>query len=207
MAYEYGYSLESPKNLCLWEAQFGDFYNPAQLVVDQYLMCSEAKWMRQSGLVLLLPHGFDGAGPEHSTCHIERFLQNINSNAYNPNDPNAYKALNCFNINFQVANITTPANYFHVLRRQMLRNFRKPLIIASPKQGLKHPQAVSPLEQMAPGTTFSPILTSHFGNPDETKNVVLCSGKIAFDISAKLQDKAKAGVKVIRVEELAPFPS
>ena len=108
-------------------------------MVDQFLMCSEAKWLRQSGLVLLLPHGFDGAGPEHSTCHIERFLQNINSNAYDTADPEAYRYLNAFNINFQVAQPTTPANYFHILRRQMLRNFRKPLIIAAPKIGLKHP--------------------------------------------------------------------
>jgi len=205
MAYEYGYSLESPKNLCMWEAQFGDFYNPAQLMIDQYLMCSEAKWLRQSGLILLLPHGFDGAGPEHSTCHIERFLQNINSNAYDTQDSDAYKHLNSRNINFQVANMTSPANYFHILRRQMLRNFRKPLIIAAPKVGLKHPMAVSKIEDMSEGKGFQPILVDDFGTEQVTE-VVLCSGKIFFDISAQLAKTSK-GVKVIRVEEIAPFPS
>ena len=205
MAYEYGYSLESPKNLCMWEAQFGDFYNPAQMIVDQYLMCSEAKWMRQSGLILLLPHGFDGAGPEHSTCHIERFLQNVNSNAYDTTDSSSYKHLNAFNVNFQVANMTTPANYFHILRRQMHRNFRKPLVIAAPKVGLKHPLAVSPVEDMANGTSFQPIITNNYGQGD-AEHVVLCSGKVFFDIHAKLSESSKP-VKVIRVEELAPFPS
>jgi len=152
MAYEYGYSLESPKNLCIWEAQFGDFYNPAQLVVDQYLMCSEAKWLRQSGLILLLPHGFDGSGPEHSTCHIERFLQNVNSSAYDPNG--AYDNLTGQNINFQFAQCTMPANYFHLLRRQMHRDYRKPLVMAAPKIGLKHPKAYSPIDDFAEGTKF-----------------------------------------------------
>ena len=144
MAYQYGYSLESSKNLALWEAQFGDFYNPAQMIVDQYLMCSEAKWMRQSSLTLLLPHGFDGAGPEHSTSHIERFLQNINSNIYTglPDD------LSHQRINFQVAQPTMPANYYHLLRRQMHRNYRKPLVIAAPKIGLKHPKAISSFEDL-----------------------------------------------------------
>ena len=153
MAYEYGYSIENPKNLCMWEAQFGDFYNPAQLVVDQYLMCSEAKWLRQSGMMLLLPHGFDGSGPEHSTCHIERFLQNINSQAYDTiNGP--YDNLTGKNINFQVAQVTMPANYFHLLRRQMLRNYRKPLVLATPKIGLKHPLAVSSIKDFQAGTSF-----------------------------------------------------
>jgi probable 2-oxoglutarate dehydrogenase E1 component DHKTD1 len=207
MAYEYGYSLESPKNLCMWEAQFGDFYNPAQLMIDQYLQCSEAKWLRQSGLVLLLPHGFDGAGPEHSTCHIERFLQNINSNAYDTMDTDAYMQLNPFNINFQVANMTTPANYFHILRRQMHRNFRKPLVIAAPKVGLKHPMAVSSIGDMATGTNFQPILVNHFGDQNkDVDRVVICSGKVYFDMSQKLAE-ADRNVKVIRVEQLAPFPS
>lgn len=184
MAYEYGYSLESPKNLCIWEAQFGDFYNPAQLVVDQYLMCSEAKWLRQSGLILLLPHGFDGSGPEHSTCHIERFLQNVNSSAYDPNG--AYDNLTGQNINFQFAQCTMPANYFHLLRRQMHRDYRKPLVMAAPKIGLKHPKAYSPISDFAEGTKFQPTISNSFGS-GPTKKVIFCSGKVAFDIEARLE--------------------
>lgn len=149
MGYQYGYSLESPKNLALWEAQFGDFFNPAQLLIDNYLMCSEAKWMRQTGLVLLLPHGFDGSGPEHSTCHIERFLQNTNSNAYDDSDTSQ---LDGRRVNFLVAQPTMPANYFHLLRRQMMRDYRKPLIVAAPKIGLKHTKAVSDFDDFAPGS-------------------------------------------------------
>ena len=204
MAYEYGYSLESPKNLCIWEAQFGDFYNPAQLVVDQYLMCSESKWLRQSGLILLLPHGFDGTGPEHSTCHIERFLQNVNSSAYD--SFGAYDNLTAQNINFQFAQPTMPSNYFHILRRQMLRDFRKPLVIAAPKQGLKHAKAVSDISDFAEGNTFHPVLANKFGH-GAIKKVIFCSGKVAFDILAKLeQNELAEGILVVRCEELAPFP-
>jgi len=204
MAYEYGYSLENPKNMCIWEAQFGDFYNPAQLVIDQYLMCSEAKWLRQSGLILLLPHGFDGTGPEHSTCHIERFLQNINSPAYDPNGE--YDRLNAQNINFQFAQCTMPSNYFHLLRRQMLRDFRKPIVIAAPKIGLKHPRAVSHIDDFAEGTKFQPIIGNKFGE-GEVKKVIFCSGKVNFDIQIRLEkNKPSCGVQLIRIEELAPFP-
>ena len=207
MAYEYGYSLESPKNLCLWEAQFGDFYNPAQLVVDQYLMCAEAKWLRQSGMILLLPHGFDGAGPEHSTCHIERFLQNVNSQAYDSiNGP--YDNLTGQNINFQVAQVTMPSNYFHLLRRQMLRNYRKPLVLAAPKIGLKHPKAVSSIKEFAPGTSFQPIYSNVFGEGKSVNKVVICSGKIFFDIAERFKSNPSAQkTLVLRVEELAPFPA
>ena len=212
MAYEYGYSLESPKNLCLWEAQFGDFYNPAQLMIDQYLMCSEAKWLRQSGLVLLLPHGFDGAGPEHSTCHIERFLQNVNSNAYDTLDMEAYKHLTGQNINFQVAQCSTPANYFHILRRQQHRTFRKPLVMAAPKIVLKHPLAVSEgWHEFAEGTSFKPVIENTYG---EGANgiTILCSGKIFYDLHALLTSKdftlpSDRNVQILRVEELAPFPA
>ena len=157
-------------------------------------------------MVLLLPNGVDGAGPEHSTCHVERFLQNINSNAYDTQNDTAWSELNAFNINFQVANMTTPANYFHALRRQMLRNFRKPLVIAAPKVGLKHPMSVSGIEDMDVGTSFKPIIVEHFGPQKPAEEVVLCSGKISFDIAAKLS-KSDKPIKVIRVEELAPFPS
>lgn len=180
MAYQYGYSLESPKNLALWEAQFGDFFNPAQLLIDNYLMCSEAKWMRQSGLVLLLPHGFDGAGPEHSTCHIERFLQNTNSNVYDDADATQ---LDGRNVNFIVAQPTLPANFFHLLRRQMLRDYRKPLIVAAPKIGLKHPKAVSDFDDFDTGSKFHPVIVQDYGSPQYgNQKVVLCSGKVAFDL-------------------------
>ena len=158
-------------------------------------------------MILLLPHGFDGAGPEHSTCHIERFLQNINSNAYDTSDMDAYATLTPQNINFQVANCTTPANYFHLLRRQMLRNFRKPLILAAPKVGLKHPRAVSSLQDMDVGTSFSPVIINQFGK-NEPQEIIMCSGKIFFDIESQIKENGKSkSVKVMRVEELAPFPS
>lgn len=167
-------------------------------------MCSEAKWLRQTGLVLLLPHGFDGAGPEHSTCHMERFLQNVNSQAYDSN--HELVDLDGRSINFQVAQCTTPANYFHILRRQMLRNYRKPLVIAAPKVGLKHPRAYSNIDDFAEGNTFRPTLARDFGS-DPTQ-VILCSGKVAFDIEAKLEANAPARpTRVVRVEELAPFPT
>ena len=209
MAYEYGYSMENPKNMVLWEAQFGDFYNPAQLVVDQYLMCSEAKWLRQTGLILLLPHGFDGAGPEHSTCHMERFLQNVNSQAYDTVD-GQFDNLTGQNINFQVAQCTTPANYFHILRRQMLRNYRKPLVIAAPKIGLKHPKSISMQEEFGPQTRFQPSIARDFnsGDPSQIQKLVLCSGKISFDIEAAIEKKDSVGhgIRVVRLEEIAPFP-
>lgn len=147
-------------------------------------MCSEAKWLRQSGLILLLPHGFDGSGPEHSTCHIERFLQNVNSSAYDHNS--SFDNLNAQNINFQVAQCTMPSNYFHILRRQMLRDFRKPLVIAAPKIGLKHPRANSHISEFDIGTQFRPIIANQFGTRS-IKRVIFCSGKISLDVEARLE--------------------
>jgi probable 2-oxoglutarate dehydrogenase E1 component DHKTD1 len=137
-------------------------------------------------MVLLLPHGFDGAGPEHSTCHIERFLQNVNSQAYDTLH-GAYDNVTSQNVNFQVAQVTMPANYFHLLRRQMLRNYRKPLVLAAPKIGLKHPQAVSRLADFAEGTRFQPIYSNVFGSGKGIEKVIVCSGRLYFDIEAKFQ--------------------
>jgi probable 2-oxoglutarate dehydrogenase E1 component DHKTD1 len=153
MGFEYGYSMEDPAVLPLWEAQFGDFANGAQLIIDLFLATGEAKWLRQSALTLLLPHGYDGAGPEHSSGRIERFLQLVDSDAVNLSNP-----VNK-NPNLQVINPTTPANYFHALRRQMKRNFRKPLVIFTPKTLLRHPDAISPVEHFAPSTHFLPVIS------------------------------------------------
>ncbi|KAG8576947.1 hypothetical protein GDO81_010025 [Engystomops pustulosus] len=149
LGFEYGMSIESPKLLPIWEAQFGDFFNGAQIIFDTFISGGEAKWLLQSGIVILLPHGYDGAGPEHSSCRIERFLQLCDATE---------EGVDGDTVNMFIVNPTTPAQYFHLLRRQMIRNFRKPLIVASPKMLLRYPAAVSSFEDMAPGSTFKPVL-------------------------------------------------
>ncbi|MFO0995944.1 MAG: 2-oxoglutarate dehydrogenase E1 component [Alphaproteobacteria bacterium] len=191
LGFEYGYSLAEPHALVLWEAQFGDFANGAQVIVDQFIANGESKWLRMSGLVMLLPHGYEGQGPEHSSARLERYLQL------------------CAEDNIQVVNCTTPANYFHALRRQVRRDFRKPLIVMTPKSLLRHKLAVSKLEAMGPGTTFHRILWDR-GDPDPDsaiKRVVLCSGKIYYDLIEARQTKGLHGVYVLRVEQLYPFPA
>ena len=163
MGYEYGYALTSPKTLCIWEAQFGDFSNGAQIMIDQYLSAAEDKWKLQNGLVLLLPHGYEGQGAEHSSARMERYLQL------------------CAKDNMYVANCTTPANFFHILRRQMVTNFRKPLIIFTPKSLLRHPKAISQIDDFSKGT-FMPILDQDFVKPNKVNKVVFCSGKFYFDL-------------------------
>ncbi|MBI1775656.1 MAG: 2-oxoglutarate dehydrogenase E1 component [Proteobacteria bacterium] len=190
LGFEYGYTLAEPNALVLWEAQFGDFANGAQMIIDQFIACGEIKWLRMSGLVMLLPHGYEGAGPEHSSARLERYLQL------------------CGEDNMQVVNITTPANYFHALRRQLRRAFRKPLIVMAPKSLLRHKLAVSKLAEMQTGTTFHRVLWDDAQQlPDEKiKRVVLCSGKIYFDL---FEERAKRGIKdvyLMRVEQLYPFP-
>jgi probable 2-oxoglutarate dehydrogenase E1 component DHKTD1 len=203
MLFEYGYSIESPKNFVMWEAQFGDFVNGAQITQDQFIMSGEKKWMRQSGLTLLLPHGFDGTGPEHSSSKIERFLQMTDSNGinsqFNGELPDNRE------INFSVVQPTTPANYFHVLRRQMVRQYRRPLIVITPKIGLRHPSYVSKIEEFGTDYKFKPIITHQC---DKKNKVIFCTGQVYLEINKQIEviSKSSRDVLLIRVEELAPFP-
>jgi 2-oxoglutarate dehydrogenase E1 component len=187
LGFEFGYSLDLPDALVLWEAQFGDFVNGAQVIIDQFLVCSASKWQRDSGLVLLLPHGYEGQGPEHSSARLERFLQL------------------CGEDNIQVCYPTTPAQYFHVLRRQMKRGFRKPLILMTPKSLLRHKLCVSPVEQLSRGT-FTEVLDDTL-EPARVKRVLLCSGKVYYDL-LEHRDKAHSDdVAIVRVEQFYPFPA
>ncbi|MGE3917366.1 MAG: 2-oxoglutarate dehydrogenase E1 component [Hyphomicrobiaceae bacterium] len=198
LGFEYGYSLAEPNSLVMWEAQFGDFANGAQVVFDQFLSSGERKWLRISGLVCLLPHGYEGQGPEHSSARLERFLQMSAED------------------NWQVANCTTPANYFHILRRQLKRNFRKPLMLMTPKSLLRHKRVVSRLDELGPGTTFHRVLWDDaqlqpgqgvtLKPDDQIRRVVLCSGKVYYDLLDG-RDAAKADdVYLMRVEQLYPLP-
>jgi 2-oxoglutarate dehydrogenase E1 component len=199
LGFEYGFSLAEPKALVLWEAQFGDFANGAQVVIDQFISSGEMKWLRMSGLVMLLPHGYEGQGPEHSSARLERYLQL------------------CAQDNMQVVYPTTPANYFHVLRRQMHRPFRKPLIVMAPKSMLRSKRCVSFLNDMGPGTSFHRIFrdqaevvpgaTTVKLVPDEQiKRVVLCTGKVYFDLMDEREKRDEGRVQLIRIEQLYPFP-
>lgn len=189
LGFEYGYASADPKTLVLWEAQFGDFANGAQIVIDQYIAASEAKWLRANGLVMLLPHGYEGQGPEHSSARLERYLQL------------------CAQDNMQVCNITTPANYFHVLRRQMHRPFRKPLIIMTPKSLLRHPLAKSSASEFVGDGHFMRILSDMKPVADkDTRRVVLCSGKVAYDLFEARDAANIADTQIIRIEQLYPFP-
>ncbi|AUW57690.1 2-oxoglutarate dehydrogenase E1 component [Sphingobium sp. SCG-1] len=190
LGFEYGYALADPKSLVLWEAQFGDFSNGAQIIIDQYIASSESKWLRANGLVMLLPHGYEGQGPEHSSARLERYLQL------------------CAEGNIQVANCTTPANYFHILRRQMLRSFRKPLIIMTPKSLLRHKLAVSKAADFQGDTHFMRILSDTNPAPDEaTKRLILCSGKVAYDLIEARDAAGDTDTQIVRIEQLYPFPT
>jgi 2-oxoglutarate dehydrogenase E1 component len=186
LGFEYGYSLEMPDALTIWEAQFGDFVNGAQVIIDQFLSSGEQKWNRLSGLVLLLPHGMEGQGPEHSSARLERFLELSVAD------------------NWRVVNVTTPAQIFHALRRQVRSAFRKPLVVMSPKSLLRHPAAVSPLEELAAGR-FRAVLPDDEADPGTTSRVVLCSGKLYYDLVAARAADGAAHVAVVRMEQLYPL--
>ena len=191
LGFEYGYSLGQPNHLTLWEAQFGDFVNGAQVIIDQFISSGEVKWLRMSGLVMLLPHGYEGQGPEHSSARPERFLQL------------------CGEDNLQVVNCTTPANYFHALRRQLARKFRKPLIVMTPKSLLRHKLATSTLADMAKGTHFRRVIaeTEKLRKDDNIRRVVLTSGKVYYDLFEERANRKIDDVAIIRVEQYYPFPA
>jgi len=198
LGFEYGFSLAEPNALVLWEAQFGDFANGAQIMFDQFISSGERKWLRMSGLVMLLPHGFEGQGPEHSSARLERFLQM------------------CAEDNWIVANCTTPANYFHILRRQIHRDYRKPLVLMTPKSLLRHKLAVSKAEEMTTGSSFHRVLwdDAQYGNSDtqlvtddKIKRVVMCSGKVYFDLLEERDARGLDDVYLMRLEQFYPFPA
>ncbi|MBI3886567.1 MAG: 2-oxoglutarate dehydrogenase E1 component [Opitutae bacterium] len=186
LGFDYGYSLDYPDMLCLWEAQFGDFANGAQVVIDQFITSGESKWQRGSGIVLLLPHGQEGQGPEHSSARLERFLQM------------------CAEDNIQVANLTTPANYFHALRRQVMRDFRKPLVVMSPKSLLRHPAAVSSLADFTSGS-FQEIIDDAAAAAGKTDRLILCSGKVYYDLADYREKNSAARTAIVRLEQLYPL--
>ena len=198
LGFEYGYSLAEPRALTLWEAQFGDFANGAQVVFDQFISSGERKWLRMSGLVCLLPHGYEGQGPEHSSARLERYLQL------------------CAEDNMQVANCSTPSNYFHILRRQLRRDIRKPLILMTPKSLLRHKKAVSTLQELGPESSFHRLLWDDWGpnlnsegklvSDDKIRRVVMCSGKVYYDLFEEREKRGVNDVYLLRVEQLYPFP-
>lgn len=209
LGFEHGYSLENPNALVLWEAQFGDFVNGAQTLIDQFITAGEDKWLRQSGLVMLLPHGYDGQGAEHSSCRLERFLQQVDEDPHYIPEMARDERMQIQTHNIQVVNCTTPANYFHCLRRQIHRDFRKPLIVVSPKNLLRNKRCVSNLDDMGPGTTFKrvydeqdPVIAS---NPDLVKTLVFCSGQIYFELLAERELRGRVDVALVRLEQIAPF--
>ena len=187
LGFEYGYALANPMALVIWEAQFGDFVNGAQIVIDQFITSAETKWQRSNGLVMLLPHGFEGQGPEHSSGRIERFMEA------------------CADDNIQVVNCTTPANFFHVLRRQLKRDFRKPLVVFTPKSLLRSAQCVSKLEEFTDGK-FNEVIDDNFVKAADVKRVLFCSGKVYYDLLEKQQTDKRKDVAVVRLEQLYPMP-
>ncbi len=192
LGFEYGYSLADPTTLTMWEAQFGDFVNGAQVIIDQFITSAHVKWQRMSGLVMLLPHGYEGQGPEHSSGRIERFLQL------------------CAEDNIQVVNCTTPAQYFHLLRRQMKRNYRAPLVVATPKSLLRSPLATSTPQELASGSFQKTLDDPAVADPRRIRRLLLCSGKVYYDLAQAKQKRSEeqgaSDVAIVRLEQMYPWP-
>ncbi len=188
LAFEYGYATTEPDALVIWESQFGDFANTAQVVIDQFISSGEQKWGRLSGLVMFLPHGYEGQGPEHSSARIERYLQL------------------CSQFNMQVCVPTTPAQVFHMLRRQMLRRFRKPLIVITPKSMLRHPEALSSAGDITRGRFQSVIGDADTGDAGKVERLILCMGKVYYDLADKRRSLSIEDTAIVRIEQLYPFP-
>ena len=187
LGFEFGYALANPDALVIWEAQFGDFANGAQTMIDQFVSSHESKWGTQNGLVMLLPHGYEGQGPEHSNARPERFLQLASEN------------------NMIIANLTTPANIFHALRRQLTWEFRKPLIVMSPKSIFRHPKVMSPIEDFTKGK-FQEVIGDGFAEKAKVKRVLMCSGKVYYDLLERQEKEGRKDVAIIRIEQLHPLP-
>jgi 2-oxoglutarate dehydrogenase E1 component len=187
LGFEYGYALAAPASLVIWEAQFGDFFNGAQIIIDNYLSAAEEKWKISNGLVMYLPHGFEGQGPEHSSARLERFLTL------------------CANNNMQIINCTTPANLFHLLRRQMNRDYRKPLVLFSPKSLLRHPKCISNIEDLSNGK-FHEVYDDKTANEEETDRVILCTGKIYYELLQEKETNKNDNTALIRLEQMYPIP-
>jgi 2-oxoglutarate dehydrogenase E1 component len=186
LGFEYGYSITDPNPLVIWEAQFGDFNNGAQIIIDQFIAAAESKWQRSSGLVMLLPHGYEGQGPEHSSARLERFLQL------------------CAELNMVVTNITTPANFFHAMRRQLAWEFRKPLVVMSPKSLLRHPQCISQLSEITSGG-FKEVIADE-PKSKNIRKIVFCTGKIYYELKERQEQKNATDVLIVRLEQLYPVP-
>ena len=187
LGFDYGYAMASPKSLTIWEAQFGDFGNGAQIIIDQYISAAEDKWKLQNGIVLLLPHGYEGQGAEHSSARMERFLQL------------------CADDNMILANCTIPSNFFHLIRKQIIADYRKPLIVFTPKSLLRHPLAVSKISEFTEGK-FEFIIPDHIINPDNSKTLVFCSGKFYYDLIKARNEKKRMDVAIVRLEQIFPLP-
>jgi 2-oxoglutarate dehydrogenase E1 component len=209
LGFEHGYSLENPNALIIWEAQFGDFVNGAQIMIDQFIASGEDKWLRQSGLVMLLPHGYDGQGAEHSSCRVERLLQMVDEDPHYIPKMARDERMQIQTHNMQIVNCSTPANYFHCLRRQIHRDFRKPLVVVAPKNLLRHKRCVSSLDDMGPGTSFKRVMNESDPlireNPEQVTKLVFCTGQIYYELLAEREKRGATDVALVRIEQIAPF--